>query len=384
MRVGQRTYDVVLPARRRRRPMRRVVAVIAAVLVLANVGLIVARAPVRRLASRLVPATPERAALESVSRFFRSYVSSDGRVVRRDQGGDTVSEGQAYAMLLSAAAGDRARFEAVWGWTKSHLQRADGLMSWRFADGAIVDPQPASDADLDASRALLLAADRFERPAYRADGLRIAGAVLRTQILRAPSGEPLLAPGPWAVEQRVLNPSYNSPRAMEAIVDASSDTTWDAVRAAGYHMVETLTRSPAQLPPDWATLDDSGRVLPSADPGDAESRSRFGYEAARLPIRFAEDCDPEGLRLAAGLWPQLRGEPDGYLRTLDGDPLPERHAIALVASSAAALASGEHAESKRLLERAERLDRRQPTYYGSAWVALGRVMLQTHMLGGCA
>jgi endoglucanase len=37
----------------------------------------------------------------------------------------------------------------------------------------------------------------------------------------------------------------------------------------------------------------------------------------------------------------------------------------------------------RLLDRAQALNAGQPTYYGSAWVALGRVLLQTGLLGGC-
>jgi len=39
------------------------------------------------------PADTARAAAES---FLDRYVEPDGRVVRLDQGGDTVSEGQAY------------------------------------------------------------------------------------------------------------------------------------------------------------------------------------------------------------------------------------------------------------------------------------------------
>jgi endoglucanase len=50
---------------------------------------------------------PEPAAAK---RFLTRYVTADGQVVRRDQGGDTVSEGQAYAMLLTATSGDRDRF----------------------------------------------------------------------------------------------------------------------------------------------------------------------------------------------------------------------------------------------------------------------------------
>nr|WP_235733865.1 glycosyl hydrolase family 8 [Mycolicibacterium austroafricanum] len=35
------------------------------------------------------------------------YVESDGRVVRHDEGGDVVSEGQAYGMLIAAASATR-------------------------------------------------------------------------------------------------------------------------------------------------------------------------------------------------------------------------------------------------------------------------------------
>ncbi|MGH9153910.1 MAG: glycosyl hydrolase family 8, partial [Acidimicrobiales bacterium] len=85
--------------------------------------------------------------------FFEGYMDGDGRVVRRDQGGDTVSEGQAYAMLLAAAHGDRGRFDRAWQWARDHLQRHDGLLSWRWRDGRVVDPSPAADADVDAARA---------------------------------------------------------------------------------------------------------------------------------------------------------------------------------------------------------------------------------------
>ena len=41
------------------------------------------------------PAEADRLAVESATAFLDGYVDPDGRVVRRDQGGDTVGEGQA-------------------------------------------------------------------------------------------------------------------------------------------------------------------------------------------------------------------------------------------------------------------------------------------------
>ena len=55
--------------------------------------------------------------------------------------------------------------------------------------------------------------------------------------------------------------------------------------------------------------------------------------------------------------------------------------MALVAAAAAADAAGRRARRRqRLLDAAEALDRGSPTYYGAAWVALGRIMLDTDAL----
>ena len=43
-------------------------------------------------------------------KFLDEYVEPDGRVVRRDEGSDVVSEGQAYGMLIAVAVGDETRF----------------------------------------------------------------------------------------------------------------------------------------------------------------------------------------------------------------------------------------------------------------------------------
>src|SRR3546814_7879618 len=75
------------------------------------------------------------------------YVTAEGRVVRYDQGGDTVSEGQAYAMLLAVGSDDEARFATIWDWTEQNLQRSDWLLAWQWADGGVVDEAPAADAD---------------------------------------------------------------------------------------------------------------------------------------------------------------------------------------------------------------------------------------------
>ena len=56
--------------------------------------------------------------------------------MRRDQGGDTVGEGQAYGMLMAAAIGDKKRFNLIWDWTQKNLVRPDGLISYPVEERA--------------------------------------------------------------------------------------------------------------------------------------------------------------------------------------------------------------------------------------------------------
>ena len=308
----------------------------------------------------------------AVEAFFDRYVDGDGRVVRHDQGGDTVSEGQAYALLMAAARGDRSRFDRVWAWTQANLQRPDGLLSWKWQAGRVVDESPATDADLDAARALVIAGRRFDDQGLTAEGRRVAAAVLENETASA-GGQLVLVAGPWAVDRRVVNPSYVSPCTYAELEGASGDPRWGRLRESGHEMAERLIEG-GRLPPDWAQVDDQGRVRPTGAPGDRSGQPRYGLDAARLAPRLAEGCDARGTALAARLWARLRGlEAAGAAVAygLDGRRLDSNeHPVGLLGAAAAARAAGEGRQADHLARRAAELDRRHPTYYGAAWVAL--------------
>lgn len=317
--------------------------------------------------------------------FLDRYVEPDGRVVRWDQGGDTVSEGQAYGMLLAVSLGDEARFRAVWTWTQQRLQRPDGLLAWRWTGGAVVDHGSATDADLLAAAALAMAADRFADGALRAEALRISGAVLGGETVRAGSAHVLVA-GPWAAGGRVVNPSYLVVGAMSALWWAG-DHRWASVAATSRSMLVTLTAQAPHLPPDWSTVDGGGGGARAA-PSPAGASPRYSYDAARVLVQLAVDCRAAGQRVAARAWPFLDGELDaGRLAAsyaLDGRPLDaDRHPVALVAAASSAAAAGDGDRADALLDEADRLDDQRPSYYGAAWIALGRAWLDTDRLGGC-
>ena len=325
------------------------------------------------------PAEADRLAVASTTAFLDNYVDPGGRVVRRDQGGDTVGEGQAYAMLAAAAIGDGARFDRVWSWTQAHLQRPDGLLAFHWAQGAITDHQAASDADLDAARALMVAACRFSRPDLRAAAGRIGGAVLA----RETSGR-VLAAGPWASTRgrTVFNPSYLDPRTLLALGHLTGDHRYGAVARNGRRIIRALAQP---LPPDWATVSSPSGVAHTANAASgARGTGRFSWDAPRALVRLASDPAPSGRRIAARAWRVFRGRlPAGLAveRALDGRPTGRsHHPVTLVAAAAAAQANGYRDNAALLLHDAAALQRSHSTYYGAAWTALGRLLLTTHRL----
>ena len=322
-------------------------------------------------------------AVEAGRAFLAAYVDDDGRVVRRDQGGDTVSEGQAYAMLVAVGLGDARTFDTVWSWTRTELQRTDGLLSWRWDDGAVIDPSSASDADLDAARALVLAGERFGEPRYTAAGVDLGSAVLDLETVLTDAGR-ILTAGQWATtEPYAYNPSYASPAATAVLAAASADPRW-AELDAGSRAVTAALLSKAPLPPDWAQVHADGAV--EAMPG-ALGRGqsvRYGYDAARTAIRFAESCDPSDRALAAALAEPLDRADDAAELDLGGSPLGQgRSALAAAAHAAAVAAAGQADRALAELVHADHLAQGDATYYGAAWAALGRLMLTDDALGGC-
>jgi endo-1,4-beta-D-glucanase Y len=364
--------------------VRLLVSVLFAV-VLAACGLVPSPAPPPSpLATEIPVPSPTQAAED----FLDAYVGPEGRVVRHDQGGDTVSEGQAYALLLAQVAERPEVFERVWAWTRRHLQRGDKLFAWRWLPDGTGDDNPAADADLLIAWALLRAEGR-DAQRYRAEGRQVAAAVLSREVAETTDGL-LLAAGPWAIGEDgvVVNPSYWTPAAYRALARATGDPRWEQLAAAVVPAVSLLTAAGARLPADWARLEADGRLSPAPAPGGGTASALYGLDAQRVVVWLATDCDREGRRLAAQWYPALSTGPTraaAMTLTLDGDVLAESaHPLPLVASAAAADAAGDAAARDRFLRRASAQQQRHPTYYGAAWLALGTATLGSATGLGCA
>src|SRR6476646_252054 len=167
--------------------MRRQVSTASAIalvaLLIAGAGWWIANAIDPREVATDVAGLRANTARTAGKEFLDEYVERDGRVVRRDEGGDVVSEGQAYGMLIAVAIADETRFRSIWKWTKTYLRRDDGLLSWRWADNKVTGVNSAADADLDAARSLVLAGRRFNAPELTEDGRRLGVAILETETV---------------------------------------------------------------------------------------------------------------------------------------------------------------------------------------------------------
>jgi endoglucanase len=258
-------------------------------------------------------------------RYLQAFASPDGRVIDRTAGDRSTSEGQAYALFLALVAGDRPRFEKVLRWTEENLAQGDlgrHLPAWlwgRHRDGrwAVLDPNPASDADLWLGYALLEAGRLWSEPRHDALGRRVLANVAAREVVELPSLGAMLLPAPhgftlddgrgWR-----LNPSYVPPQLLRRVAAAGVPGPWRAVLDSSARMLrETAGRG---VVADWVAYAPRGGFR--ADPVSGRVGS---YDAIRsyLWVGMLAEGDPLRRELAPAV--------DGLLRVLsERGALPEK------------------------------------------------------------
>jgi endo-1,4-beta-D-glucanase Y len=320
--------------------------------------------------------------------FLQRYVQPDGRVVRIDQGGDTVSEGQAYAMLLDVATRNQAQFASVWDWSRENLSDTDGLLAYHWQNGRIADHSSASDADLDIARALVLAGSEWHNRTWTAEGAKYATAIVNNETATF-GGQLWLLAGPWARTNNphYLDPSYFDPGAFELFTSVTHDPRWARLATSSAAALTADTHNGTQLPSDWATVSSAGKVEASAPP--AGGAMVYGYDAFRVLIRGADGCRVTPVRqLDSDLFPlaQKTASSSDRADTYNTNGTPSEsgyNPLMLIAAAGSASASGDDKARNTYLDEAATVEPSQQTYYLDAWVALGRYYLTTSALSGC-
>lgn len=243
------------------------------------------------IAAGLLAGTPARA-LPFDAAAWRGYAQRfllpEGRIVDTGNNGVSHSEGQGYGMLLAHAAGDRAAFDRMWGWTQRNLMvREDGLTAWRWKpDGGVTDRNNASDGDILIAWALLRAADLWKAEAYKTAAAAIVKA-LAPAVLVEQAGMTVLLPGKDGFRKGdtlILNPSYWVFPAFRAFAALPGAEIWRKVADSGLVLLSKARFGAFQLPPDWLALDAAGGVTVAEG-----FRKQYGYDAVRVPLYLAWD-----------------------------------------------------------------------------------------------
>lgn len=252
---------------------------------------------------------------ESWQAYRERFIQEDGRVIDFENNDRTVSEGQAYAMLRAVLIDDPETFEITLKWAEDNLRRSpasadsedqDYLWAWLWGklpddSWGIQDTNFASDADIDAITALILAAEKWERSDY----LELAYQKLEdlwNQSTLIPltvdgSSDRYLLPGPLSAFQAqpgkvYINPSYFAPYAFRlfAQVDPNPEHNWLALVDSSYAILDqTKKLSENGLPGDWVMLDlTTQEIMPV--PQESTLNSRYGFDAYRVWWRITWDA----------------------------------------------------------------------------------------------
>lgn len=243
---------------------------------------------------------------ESWQAYRDRFIQPDGRVIDWESDQRSTSEGQAYALLRAVFADDPQSFSRVLQWSEANLARkqpgqtpqlTDQLWIWKWgrqSDGkwGAIDANFASDADIDACYALILAAKRWNRPEYLSLARKKLQDLWEYSTISI-QGRRYLLPGPAIAFKRddvvTFNPSYLAPYAFRLFATVDPSRSWLSLVDSSYILLEQSTAlSTVGLPSDWVGMDvKTGKYVPVVAP----VLSQYGFDASRVWWRVTWDAE---------------------------------------------------------------------------------------------
>lgn len=230
--------------------------------------------------------------------YARRFVSAEGRVVDYDEQGRSTSEGQSYSLFFALAANDSKRFEKILRWTDDNLAQGDlgnRLPAWlwgRSSGGGwgILDPNPASDADLWIAYTLLEAASLWGEPRFKRIGKALAERIAIEEVLFLEGFGPALLPAPEGFHPEPgvfqLNASYSPPQVLLGLSRHLPDGPWAAMARHLPKLLRGSSRKGVVL--DWVAYREKDGFRDSPLP---RPEALASYDAIRVYL-WAGMLDP--------------------------------------------------------------------------------------------
>ena len=224
--------------------------------------------------------------------YSARFIDAQGRVIDPQGGARTTSEGQAYAMFFALADNDRATFDRVLGWTQDNLASGDlktHLPAWWWGknkDGEwkIIDPNPASDADVWMAYTLVEAGRLWKLPAYTNLGRQMMYQIARREVANLPGFGLMLMPGPIGFQHEnvwTLNPSYMPLFIFERLGAVDPIGPWRQIAANIPRMLQQSACHGFAM--DWVNYVPGDGFYPAQEHPDKDSPAPMGgYDAIRV------------------------------------------------------------------------------------------------------
>jgi endo-1,4-beta-D-glucanase Y len=203
------------------------------------------------------------------------------KVIRPENGNDTVSDGIGYGMLIGVFMNDQPMFDTLWAFAKSKFD-SKGLMTWCVPSGtgSCSGSGSATDGDEDMAYALLMASRQWSGGTYSADAMTLIKNILSHEV----SGN-ILEGGDGFNNANELDPSYFAPSYYRAFAafDTADSAAWMSVLGECYTILANATGAEG-LVPNWVNTSGAGVTVSNSaiDP-------YFGYDACRTPFRIGMD-----------------------------------------------------------------------------------------------
>ena len=212
-----------------------------------------------------------------------------------DNGSTSVSEGIAYGMLITvymdnATNNTQGMFDKLWAYYLANANN-HGVMNWKVtgfthqvAPPVAGNSNGATDADLDAAQALLMAYKQWGNQKY----LTAAQTLIQNLWAYEVNSNKQLKPGDMFDDYK--NPCYFITNAMKLFTQVkqlegwNNSWDWNTVAQNCYGIMSKCANSTTGLIPDWCY--ENGSLLNGIIDGKFESI--FGYDAARIPWRMAQ------------------------------------------------------------------------------------------------
>jgi len=208
---------------------------------------------------------------------------SEGWVLSPEGTNSTVSEGIAYGMLITVYMDDEAMFKKLYTTWKSHNVVNGGLggMHWRIYDDGRVETGSATDADVDAALALVMASKQWNNASYLSDAKSIISWIGNTDI---GDGNRINPGSGWG---DMFNPSYAATANFRLFQDVSNDSKWASVNTRAYQDLEACQNSTSGLVSDWCDWSSHNPTKNYKAAVAQDEEAGFYDDAARTPWRMA-------------------------------------------------------------------------------------------------